>query len=50
MQAGWAVGWAVAALLNAVFFSLLPTSIAWRGLFLVGIAPGFAGFFPKKVR
>ncbi|HEY2383227.1 MAG TPA: MFS transporter, partial [Terriglobia bacterium] len=45
MQAGWAVGWGVAAILNAVFFTLLPTSIAWRGLFLVGIAPALLVFF-----
>ena len=48
MQAGWAVGWAVAALLNAVFFSLLPTSIAWRALFLVGIAPAVLVFFLRR--
>ena len=39
MQSGWAVGWGVAALLNAVFFSFLPTETAWRALFFVGIAP-----------
>src|SRR5262252_6743840 len=48
MQAGWAVGWGVAALLNAVFFSLLPTSIAWRSLFLVGIAPALLVFFLRR--
>jgi MFS family permease len=48
MQAGWAVGWGVAALLNAVFFTLLPTSIAWRGLFLVGIAPALLVFFLRR--
>src|SRR6266566_2381047 len=37
MQSGWAVGWGVAALLNAIFFSLLPIEMAWRGLFFVGI-------------
>lgn len=39
MGAGWAVGWGVAALLYALFFSLLPPAIAWRVLFFVGIAP-----------
>jgi len=48
MQAGWAAGWGVAALLNAVFFTLLPTSIAWRGLFLVGIAPALLVFFLRR--
>src|SRR5262249_44927139 len=39
MQAGWAVGWGVAALLYALFFSVLPPETSWRALFLVGIAP-----------
>src|SRR5262245_47422993 len=48
MQAGWAVGWGVAALLNALFFSLLPTEMAWRGLFFVGIAPALLVFFLRR--
>ncbi len=48
MQSGWAVGWGVAALLNAVFFSLLPAEMAWRGLFFVGIAPAFLVFFLRR--
>lgn len=48
MQSGWAVGWGVAALLNAVFFSLLPTEMAWRGLFFVGIAPALLVFFLRR--
>jgi MFS family permease len=48
MQAGWAVGWGIAALLNAIFFTLLPTSIAWRALFLVGIAPALLVFFLRR--
>src|SRR5262250_1483875 len=36
MQAGWAVGWAVATILYAVFFLYLPVETAWRALFLVG--------------
>src|SRR6516225_10306073 len=48
MQAGWAVGWGVAALLNAVFFTLLPTAIAWRWLFFVGIAPALLVFFLRR--
>jgi MFS family permease len=44
MQAGWAVGWGVAALLYAFFFSVLPAATAWRVLFLTGIAPAFLVF------
>jgi MFS family permease len=39
MQAGWALGWGAAALLYAVFFTILPSATAWRALFLIGIVP-----------
>src|SRR5206468_6231683 len=32
MQAGWAVGWGVAAAFSALFFSVFPTETAWRAL------------------
>src|SRR5262249_11097759 len=48
MQAGWAVGWGAAALLNAVFFSVLRASVAWRWLFFVGIAPALLVFFLRR--
>ena len=48
MQAGWAVGWAAAALLYAFFFSILPAAIAWRAMFLVGILPAFLVIFVRR--
>jgi len=48
MQAGWAVGWGVAALLYALFFSFLPPETAWRVLFLVGIAPALLVFWVRR--
>lgn len=48
MQAGWAVGWGTAALLYAFFFSVLSPEIAWRVLFLVGIAPALLVFFVRR--
>ena len=48
MQAGWAVGWGAAALLYALFFSVLPAGTAWRALFLVGIAPALLVFFVRR--
>jgi len=48
MQAGWAVGWGIAALLYALFFSILPPESAWRALFLVGIAPALLVFFVRR--
>lgn len=45
VQAGWALGWAVAALCYAVFFSLLPPTLAWRSMFWIGILPAFLIFY-----
>ncbi len=48
MQAGWAVGWGVAALLYALFFSILPAATAWRVLFMVGLAPALFVFYVRR--
>ena len=48
MQGGWAIGWGMATVLYAVFFSLLPPAIAWRALFLFGIAPALLVFFVRR--
>src|SRR5262245_26615059 len=48
MQSGWAVGWAMATILNFVFFSWLPVETAWRALFMVGILPAIFVFFVRR--
>jgi MFS family permease len=48
MQAGWALGWGAAAVLNVVVFSVLPQETAWRALFLIGIVPAFLVFFVRR--
>jgi len=48
MQAGWAVGWAAAALLSAWFFSVFAPAVAWRALFLTGIAPALLVFWVRR--
>jgi len=48
MQAGWAIGWGVAAAFSALFFSVFPTETAWRALFFVGIAPALLVFFIRR--
>ncbi|KVG64434.1 MFS transporter [Burkholderia pseudomultivorans] len=39
VQSGWAIGWGLCALLYALMFSVMPAELAWRALFLVGLAP-----------
>ena len=48
MQAGWAVGWGTAALLYAFFFSVMAPEVAWRALFLIGLAPALLVFFVRR--
>ncbi len=38
-QAGWSIGWAIAAVCYTVTFKLLPADIAWRLMFFIGILP-----------
>lgn len=38
-QAGWAIGWAVAAIFYTVFSTQLPPHLAWRAMFWVGLLP-----------
>jgi MFS family permease len=48
MQSGWAIGWALAALLATWFFSVLPAEQAWRALFWVGLTPALLVFFVRR--
>src|SRR2546421_2454755 len=48
VQSGWAIGWAIAAAMATLFFSVLPQDTAWRALFWVGVAPAFFLFFVRR--
>jgi MFS family permease len=48
MQSGWAVGWGMAALLATLFFSVMPTELAWRALFWVGVTPALLVLFVRR--
>ncbi|HSY29068.1 MAG TPA: MFS transporter, partial [Burkholderiaceae bacterium] len=48
VQAGWAIGWGVSALLYTLMFSLLPHELAWRVLFLIGILPALFVIFIRR--
>jgi MFS family permease len=48
VQAGWAVGWGVAALCYALVFSILPPAIAWRAMFFIGILPALLVFYIRR--
>ena len=48
VQSGWAVGWALAAIISTLLFSLLPQEVAWRLLFWTGLIPAFLVFFIRR--
>ena len=48
VQAGWAIGWGLAALSYALLFSLLSPGIAWRAMFWIGILPALLVFYIRR--
>jgi MFS family permease len=48
VQSGWAVGWGLAVLSQAVLFSYLPAETAWRWMFAVGALPALLVFFLRR--
>jgi MFS family permease len=48
VQGGWAIGWGISALCYTVFFSVLPSAIAWRAMFWIGILPALLVFYIRK--
>src|SRR5258707_11428899 len=39
VQGGWAIGWGISALFYTLFFAVLPSWLAWRAMFWVGLLP-----------
>jgi MFS family permease len=48
VQSGWAVGWGIAVLLQAICYSILPADIAWRWMFALGAVPAVAIFLLRR--
>src|SRR5204863_327245 len=48
VQSGWAVGWGLAVLSQAVLFSLLAPEIAWRWMFAIGALPALLVFYLRR--
>jgi MFS family permease len=48
VQSGWAVGWGIAVLLQAVLFSYFPAEDAWRYMFMAGALPALLIFFIRR--
>jgi len=48
VQSGWAVGWGLAVVLQAILFSLIPPEQAWRWMFALGALPALLVFFLRR--
>lgn len=48
VQSGWAVGWGIAVLMQAILFSLFPAEEAWRYMFALGALPALLIFFVRR--
>jgi MFS family permease len=48
VQSGWAVGWGLAVLSQAILFSLLPAETAWRWMFVIGALPALLVFYLRQ--
>jgi MFS family permease len=48
VQSGWAVGWGLAVLAQAILFSALPAESAWRWMFVVGALPALLVFYLRR--
>jgi MFS family permease len=48
VQSGWAVGWGLAVLSQAILFSYLPPDLAWRWMFAIGALPALLIFFLRR--
>lgn len=48
VQSGWAVGWGLAVLTQALLFSFLPPEQAWRWMFAVGVVPALLVFYLRR--
>ncbi|MBI3701449.1 MAG: MFS transporter [Afipia sp.] len=48
VQSGWAIGWGLAVLSQAVLFSYLPAQEAWRWMFAIGALPALLVFYLRK--
>ena len=48
VQSGWAIGWGLAVLMQAVLFTLVSPEAAWRWMFALGALPALLIFFLRR--
>jgi MFS family permease len=48
VQAGWAVGWGSAVLMQAIIYTMVPAQQAWRWMFALGFIPALYVLFVRR--
>jgi MFS family permease len=48
VHSAWSVGWGLAGILYALYFAVLPETIAWRALFATGVVPALFIFWIRQ--
>jgi MFS family permease len=48
VQSGWAIGWGLAVLAQAILFSVFPAETAWRWMFVIGALPALLVFYLRR--
>ncbi|MGP0058333.1 MAG: MFS transporter [Beijerinckiaceae bacterium] len=48
VQSGWALGWGLAVLAQAILFNYLPAEIAWRWMFAMGALPALLVLYLRR--
>ena len=48
VQGGWAIGWGIAAICYTVLFSIMPSTIAWRVMFWIGLLPSLLVYYIRR--
>jgi MFS family permease len=48
VQSGWAVGWGLAVLAQAILFNYLPAEVAWRWMFAIGALPALLVLYLRR--
>jgi MFS family permease len=48
VQSGWAIGWGLAVIMQAVLFTIFPAEEAWRYMFALGALPALLIFYIRR--
>ena len=48
VQGGWAIGWGISALFYTLFFAVLPSHLAWRAMFWIGLLPALLAVWIRR--